>query len=222
MGGGKMAIKYGTGSTRIKNSDVIAIYTNNMTDISSGDVDDGFEYYSTNTQGGCGNPNGDAGVLIVLNNIPSWNRITCQFEFNGTASCWTFFGGGTSANSAQDEQYTFGSSGPNAPTEMQIGQPYNVASRGNVWPYNESLGDRIFWTVNSFDDSPNFIRKASACDNDNTNMLHGAFNDSGYKSFWTTRRRNENGNNAGIFFGRSCSSVGSYIRIKNIFVWYQG
>ena len=217
-----MAVKYGTGSTRIKSSDVLAYYTNNMTNIASGDVDGGYEFYSTNTQGGCGNPNGDAGCLIILKDDISWNRITCEFQFNGTASCWTFFGGGTSPNSAQDQQYTFGSSGPSAPIEMQIGQPYNVASRGNIWPYNESLGDKIFWTVNSFDDSPNFIRKASACDNNNTNMFHGAFNDGGTKSFWTTRRRNLNGNNAGIFFGRSCSSVNSFIRIKNIFVWYQG
>lgn len=217
-----MAIKYGIGSTRIKNGNVLAYYTNNMTNISAGDVNDGFQFYSTNTQGGCGNPNGDAGVLIVLKDDISWNRVTCQFEFDGTASCWSFLGGGTSSNSAQNENYNFGRSGPNVPPEMASGSAYNVNTPGNIFPYNESLGDRIFWTTNSFDDSSNFIRKASACDNNNTNMFHGAFNDSGYKSFWTTRRRNLNGNNAGIFFGRSCSSVGSYIRIKNIFVWYQG
>lgn len=217
-----MAIKYGTGSTRIKASDVLAYYTNNMTNIASGDVDGGYEFYSTNTQGGCGNPNGDAGCLIVLKDDISWNRITCEFEFNGNASCWTFLGGGNATNSTQDQNSGYGRSGPNVPSEMSSSSSYNSSSPGNIWPYNESLGDKYFRDVNSFSSNSNFQRKAHACDNNNTNMFHGAFNDGGEKSFWTTRRRNLNGNNAGIFFGRSCSTVGSFIRIKNIFVWYQG
>ena len=217
-----MGFKHGKGSTQIKTSDVLAYYTNNMTNISVNDVGGGFEFYGTNTQGGCGNPNGDAGLLIVLKDDISWNRITCQFEFNGTASCWTFLGGGSGTNSTQDQNSGYGRSGPNVPGEMSGSHPYNSSSPGNIYPYNESLGDTIFNDVNAFSNSVNHIRKAHACDNDPTNMLHGAFNDAGYKSFWTTRRRNENGNNAGIFFGRSCSSVGSYYIVKNIFVWYEG
>lgn len=209
-----MAIKYGIGSTRIRSSDVLGYWTNNMTNISSGDVGGGYEFYGTNTQGGCGNPNGDSGFLILLKNNISWNRITCQFEFNGTASCWTFQGGGTGGGNPGGY---FGLEGSNDPVEM------NNNPGANLLPYNQSLGDRIFNTVNSFDDSPNFVRKWHACDNDNTNFFHGAFNDSGTKSFWATARRNPAiTSEAGIWFGRSCSSVGSFVRVKNIFVWYQG
>jgi len=217
-----MSIKYGKGSTRIKQSDVLATYTNNMTNITQGDVAGGYEFYGTNTQGGCGNPNGDAGILIVLKNDIAWNRISCQFEFNGNASCWTFLGGGNGTNSPQDQNSGYGRSGPNVPSQMSGSHPYNSSSPGNIWPYNESLGDRYFFEDNTFSSNSNYIRKAHACDNEPTNMLHGRYNDSGYKTFWTTRRRNENGNNAGIFFGRSCSSTGSYYIVKNIYVWYEG
>lgn len=217
-----MSLKHGKGSTHIRSSDVLAYYTNNMTNISAGDVAGGYEFYCTNTQGGCGNPNGDAGCLIVLKNDIAWNKVSVQFEFNGNASCWTFLGGGSGTNSSQSENSGYGRGGPNVPTEMSGSNPYNSSSPGNIWPYNESLGDKIFYDDNAFSNSSNHIRKAHACDNEPTNMFHGAFNDSGYKTFWTTRRRNENGNNGGIWFGRSCSSVGSFVRIKNIFVWYEG
>lgn len=217
-----MAVSYGRGSTRITSSDVLAYYTNNMNNITSGDVEGGYEWYGTNTSGGCGSAQGDAGVLIVLKNNISWNRITCQFEFNGNSSCWTFLGGGELTNSTLTGG-VFGRDGPNAPSEMQGSFSYNTGGPGNILPYNESFGDRIFQSVNSFGNSINFVRKASACDNDNTNFFHGAFNNSDTKSFWTTRRRNLNySDNAGIWFGKSCSSVGSFVRIKNIFVWYEG
>ena len=218
-----MAIKYGKGATRIRNSDVLATYSNNMTNITSGDVNGSFEWYGTNVYGGCGNANGDAGVLIVLKNDISWNRITCQFEFDGTASCWTFLGGGADTNSPQNEAGGgYGRSGPNVPSQMSSSNNYNIDGPGNIYQYNENSGDRIFNDVNAFSDSANFIRQAHACDNDSTNMFHGAFNDAGYKSFWTTRRRVENGYPGGVWHGRSCASTGRYIRIKNIFVWYEG
>jgi hypothetical protein len=219
---GVVAIKYGKGSTRITQSDVLASYTNNMTNLVEGDVAGGYQISCTNTQGGCGNPNGDAGLLIVLKDDISWNRISCQFEFNKTASCWTFLGGGNATNSAQDQNSGYGRSGPNVPGAMSGSHPYNSSSPGNIWPYNESLGDKYFFEENTFSSNSNYIIKAHACDNEPTNMLHGAYNDAGYKTFWTTRRRNENGNNAGIFFGRSCSSTGALFLVKNIYVWYEG
>lgn len=224
LGGGKMGLSYGTGSTLVKAQHVHAYYTNNMTNISAGDLNGtgGYEFYSTNTQGGCGNPNGDAGVLIVLKDDIAWNRVSCEMEFDGTASCWSFLGGGTGTNTAQDQDYNFGFSGPNAPSEMTRSSPYYGNQPGNILPYNESLGDKYFWDVNSFNSNSNFIRKASACDNEPTNMFHGAYTTTrGNKSLWTKRRRDENGDLGGIFFGRSCSSTGSYIRIKNIFIWYE-
>lgn len=218
-----MSVKYGRGATRIRNSDVLATYSNNMTNITSGDVNGYFEWYGTNVYGGCGNANGDAGVLIVIKNDISWNRVTCQFEFDGNASCWTFLGGGSSTNSPQNTPGGgYGRSGPNVPGAMTSSSIYNIDGPGNIYQYNENSGDRIFYDVNAFSDSANFIRKAHACDNDNTNMFHGGYNDAGYKSFWTTRRRVENGNPGGVWHGRSCASTGKYIRIKNIFVWYEG
>ena len=223
-GGGKMGLSYGTGSTLVKAQHVQAYYTNNMTNISAGDINGtgGYEFYSTNTQGGCGNPNGDAGVLIVLKDDIAWNRISCEMEFNGTASCWTFLGGGNDTNSAQDQNSGYGRSGPNVPGAMSGSHPYNSSSPGNIWPYNENLGDKYFWDVNSFSSNSNFQRQAHACDNNSDNMFHTSYTTTrGTKSFWTRRRRNENGNQAGIWFGRSCSSTGSYIIIKNIFIWYE-
>lgn len=218
-----MGLSYGTGSTLVKAEHVHAVYANNMTNISAGDINGtgGYQWYGTNTQGGCGSPNGDAGVLIVIKDNISWNRISCQMEFNGSASCWSFLGGGTGTNTDQNQNYNFGYSGPSRPAEMAAGSSYFVNFPGNIYPYNESLGDKYFWDVNSFSSNSNFIRKASACDNDPTNMFHGAFTTANEKSLWTKRRRQENGNLGGVFFGRSCSSVGSYIRIKNIYIWYE-
>jgi len=105
---------------------------------------------------------------------------------------------------------------------MTRNSPYYIDQPGNILPYNENLGDKYFWDVNTFSSNSNFIRKASACDNEPTNMFHGGFHTtSGAKSFWTKRRRHENGNLAGVFFGRSCATIGKYSKITNIRVWYE-
>lgn len=191
-----MAVHYNQKATLVTNSMVDAVITTGMTNTTNGDVNGSYAYQGTINLGGCGNPN--SAVFIRLKDTIPWTKITCFFEMNGTASCWTFMGG---SGFAEVSPETAG-----------------LVPGGNIEQFNSSLGDRIFRDNGTFVSNPAYAVKWSACDNAADNFFR--FND--YKSFWTTGRRTNVSNGlAGIFHSRSCNTraTGTYIRISNIFIF---
>jgi len=202
-----MAIGYGAGRGYIvKASDVNAVYTNNMTIVTSEDVLGQYVFEGTHNTGGCGGP--DSGVFIQLKDNIAWSKITVKFTLVGTASCWTFMGGGNSNDGTPGGFYGVAGS---PPAEM------SSFPGGNIEPYNESLGDRIFWDVNAFTNTAaTMARKMNACDNDANNF----FRYGGTKEFWATYRRKSATNGlAGVWAGRSCNTTGVNTKIENIIIW---
>lgn len=164
--------------------DVETVVYNNMQSITEGEYyrDGGYYWQGYNIYGGCGNANGDAGVIVVLKDNMQYNRVMAFFEMTGTAACWSFMGnsGGTG----------FGNSGPNVPPE------YGTTYRGgNMKRYFNSVNNdpqgRFYWQTNAFDSNTNFTYKWSACDNNNQNFFHGSWatGGGGYKSLWTWAER---------------------------------
>jgi len=202
-----MAIGYGAGRGYIvKASDVNAVYTNNMTIVTSGDVLDQYVFEGTHNTGGCGGP--DSGVFIQLKDNIAWSKITVKFTLDGTASCWTFMGGGNSNDGSSGGFYGVAGSPP---------ATMSAYPGGNIEFYNESLGDRIFWDVNAFTNTASTMtRKMNACDNSADNF----FRYGGTKQFWATYRRKDVSNGlAGVWAGRSCNTTGVNTKIENIIIW---
>ena len=79
---------------------------------------------------------------------------------------------------------------------------------GNMLSYDESLGDRIFESLNSWE-LPEFQShdRTYACDNDANNFMR--YNTSGPRSFCMKRRRNIGAGLVTISHGRACVSVGT-------------
>ena len=203
-----MAIGYGAGRGYIvKASDVNAVYTNNMTIITNANGTDGnYVFEGTHNTFGCGGP--DSGVFIQLKDNIAWSKITVKFTLNGTASCWTFMGGGNGNDGSSGGWY--GVSG--TPPATMSSYP-----GGNIEFYNENLGDRIFWDVNAFTNTASTMtRKMNACDNSADNF----FRYGGTKQFWVTCRRRDVSNGlAGVWAGRSCNVTNVNTKIENIIIW---
>jgi len=189
-----MAVHYNQKATLVTNSMVDAVITTGMTTTINGNVDGSYVYQGTINLGGCGGNN--SAVFVRLKDTIPWTKITCFFEMNGTAACWSFMGG----------------SGFTEVSPATTG----LVGGGNIEQYNASLGDRIFRDNGTFISNPAYVAQWSACDNNADNFFR--FND--YKSFWTTGRRKDPSNGlAGIFHSRSCNGTGSYIKISNIFIF---
>lgn len=93
----------------------------------------------------------------------------------------------------------------------------SYSDSGNLYAYDESAGDRIFESVNSWE-LPQFQshNRTVACDNDENNFMR--YNTSGPRVFAMKRRRNVNGSLASISFGRACNNYGTTI-VRNIRIW---
>jgi hypothetical protein len=93
----------------------------------------------------------------------------------------------------------------------------NYSESGNLYSYDESAGDRIFESINSWE-LPQFQshNRTVACDNDDNNFMR--YNTSGPRVFAMKRRRNKNGSLAFISHGRACNNYGTTL-IKNIRIW---
>ena len=190
-----MGVHYNQKATLVTNSMIDAVITTGMTTTVNGDVNGSYVYQGTLDLGGCGNPN--SAVFVRLKDTIPWTKITCFFEMNGTASCWTFMGG-------------------NSGTGEVVPSTTGLIPGGNIEGFNLSLGDRIFRDNGTFISNPSYAVKLSACDNNADNFFR--FND--YKSFWvTTRRKNISNGLAGVFHSRSCNQTGKYIKISNIFIF---
>jgi hypothetical protein len=93
----------------------------------------------------------------------------------------------------------------------------SYSSDGNLYGYDESAGDRIFESVNSWElEQFQSHNRTVACDNDANNFMR--YNENGPRVFSMKRRRNVNGNLAKISFGRACNCNGTTI-VKNIRIW---
>ena len=189
-----MAFHYGNKSTLVTSDMVDDVITTGMTTTVDENVNGSYVYQGTVDLAGCGNPN--SAVFVRLKDDIPWTKITCFFEMNGTASCWSFMG----------------SSGylPVVPATT------GLTPGGNIETFNQSLGDRIFNDNGTFVSNPAYAVKWSACDNNSDNF----FRYGTYKSFWTTGRRKSVSNGlAGVFHARSCNSTGAYIKISKIFIF---
>lgn len=206
-----MAVFYNQKATLVTSDMVDLVVTTGMTTIIDGDVSGSYQYKGIFDLFGCGNPN-SAVFIRLKDNIP-WKKMTCFFEFNGTAACWAFNGGGNSTTNPD----------PEANYVEVTPETTDLVPGGNLEQYDENLGDRIFRQINAFSSNTNFVRKGSACDNNPSNFFHPAFTTGGassIKSFWMTCRRKDKSNGlSGPFHCRSCNSTGSYIIIKNIFIF---
>jgi hypothetical protein len=93
----------------------------------------------------------------------------------------------------------------------------SYSNDGNLYAYDESAGDRIFESINSWElEQFQSHNRTVACDNDANNFMR--YNTSGPRVFAMKRRRNVNGSRAAISFGRACNSFG-YTLVKNIRIW---
>jgi hypothetical protein len=188
-----MSTVYGINSLKVSASMIDSVTTTGGTIIEQTDnPNTGYQITFRHDLAGCGNPN--SGILILLKDIIPWTRISFEWLGNGTASCWSFM----------DSSSNHGTS--------------TGTATGNLLGYSESLGDvitkpNLTWEVPAYQSHP----RTTACNNDNNNFFR--FNESLYKSFRMTRRRNINGSLAGIHHGRSCNSTGAFTIIRNIRIW---
>lgn len=93
-------------------------------------------------------------------------------------------------------------------------RPPTIPIFGNMMQF-DATQDKVFNCVNSFE-NPAYTLRMSACDNDATNFMR--FNS--FRSFYSTRRRNLNGQLAGPQHGRSCNTTGAgaTTTIRNIYI----
>lgn len=190
-----MAVHYNQKATLVTNSMVDGVITTGMTNTTNGDVNGSYVYQGTINLSGCGG--NDSAVFVRLKDTISWSKITCFFEMNGIAACWSFMGGSGSFYGV-------------------VPATTGLVPGGNIEQFNSSLGDRIFRDNGTFISNPSYTVQWSACDNEATNFFR--YND--YKSFWATgRRKNISNGLAGIFHSRSCNTTGTYIKISNIFIF---
>jgi hypothetical protein len=93
----------------------------------------------------------------------------------------------------------------------------SYSGSGNLFGYDESAGDRIFESINSWELAQfQSHNRTVACDNDSNNFMR--YNENGPRVFAMKRRRNVNGSLAAISFGRACNCSG-YTIVKNIRIW---
>ena len=132
-----------------------------------------------------------SGIYIELSDVIPWTNITYEVILTGGSSCWSF---------------NYNAYAPGA-------------AAGNMLAYDESAGDRISRSLNSWEVSAfQSHDRTSACDNNSNNFYHGSFNLNNPKTFFIQRRRNVNGSKAGPQMGRACTSSGTTI-IRNIRIW---
>ena len=185
-----MSIFYGRTAERVTSSQINAVTLVGATIISQGDVEGGYEI---RVQHNTGNACDSTGVFVQIRDFISWTGISAEFQTTGSAACWTY---------------------------MQPGGYGSAGGDGNIYSYDEALGDRCVKTYLAQDDAQ-FVThaKASACDNDANNFMR--YNTTTFRNCTFIRRRIVNGSLGGVHHGRACSEIGAnaITVIKNIYVW---
>lgn len=88
-----MSVKYGTNSRKIKNSDIDSVTYTNLTILETGEYADGGYYIKAQPDSfGCGGP--ESKISITLKDNSPWTKVSYQFYYKGSASCWSFNQGG--------------------------------------------------------------------------------------------------------------------------------
>ena len=91
---------------------------------------------------------------------------------------------------------------------------YSPSSGMLTW--NSGAGDQLYDSVNAFENAQ-FQKKSNACDNDNTNFMHGSFAVASTRSFYMLSRRNGT-SSAGPTHGRACNYLGKTI-VSEIYIF---
>jgi hypothetical protein len=191
-----MATHYNQRAYKVTAADINSVVLYNVTMTRNIDVNGQFLFEGFHTTGGCGVAQ-QSGVLILLKDTINWTKICFKWEGTGISSCWSFMDtGGTNYGSETG------------------------TATGNLLTYSEGSGDRLHdnfltWDVPAYQSHPRTI----GCNNDANNFFR--FNETSFKRFRMTRRRNVGTGFAGIHHGRSCNTTGStaITRISEIFVW---
>ena len=184
----------GPNSTLVTSDLVNSVTTTGGTIMSQGNTGPkgGYTITFRHDLGGCGSA--DSGILILLKDNFSWNRMSFDWEGNGTAACWSFM-----------HTSGFGSA--------------TGTVNGNMSPLDSICVDAILnpvltWEVPAYQSH----NRVYACDNNADNFFR--FNSSDYKKFRMLRTRiADTSSLAGIHHGRSCNSTGAFTIIKNIHIW---
>lgn len=185
-----MSIFYGRKAERVQMAHITSVVLVGATIIQQSDVDGGYEIKVQHTTG---NACDSTGVFVQISDFIPWKGISVEFHTTGSAACWTY---------------------------MQPGGYGSSGGDGNIYSYDESLGDRCVKTYLAQDDAQfSSHAKASACDNDANNFMR--YNTTTFRRCTFVLRRNVNGSLGGVHHGRACSEVGSnaITIIKNIYVW---
>jgi hypothetical protein len=185
-----MSVIYGTYPLIITPSYVNAVYLVGASILSQGEDAGG---YTITVQHSTGSGCESTGIFVQLKDTIPWTKISAEFWTTGSASCWTY---------------------------MQPAGYGSTNGDGNIYAYDESLGDRCIKTYLAQEDSAfSSHAKASACDNDANNFMR--YNTTTYRKCTFVRRRNVNGSLGGVHHGRACNEVGgnAITIIKNIRVW---
>lgn len=185
-----MSVVYGRRAERVQIANVNSVILVGATILEQSNVNGGYEI---KFQHNTGNACDSSGVFVQLLDFIPWKGISVEFQTTGSAACWTF---------------------------MQPGGYGSSGGDGNIYTYDESLGDQCVKTFLAQEDAQfSSHAKANACDNDANNFMR--YNTSTFRKCTFIRRRNVNGSLGGIHHGRACSEIGSnaITIMKNIYVW---
>ncbi len=83
-----MAVHYNQKATLVTNSMIDSVTTAGITTIVNGDFNGAYQFKGTINLSGCGSP--DSSVSIRIKDTIPWTKMTCYFEMDGVASCWSF------------------------------------------------------------------------------------------------------------------------------------
>tara|TARA_R110000737_G_C14332123_1_gene441706 strand:+ start:31 stop:600 length:570 start_codon:yes stop_codon:yes gene_type:complete len=189
-----MGIFRGPKATLVTSDLVNSVATTGGTIMSQGNTgpNGGYTITFKHDLGGCGSA--DSGILILLKDDFSWNRMAFDWEGNGTAACWSFM-----------HTSGFGASTGTVNGNMSPLDSINV---------DAIINPELTWEVSAYQSH----NRVYACDNNANNFFR--FNSSSYKKFRMLRTRIADTTNlAGIHHGRSCNSTGAFTVIKNIRIW---
>jgi hypothetical protein len=190
-----MSSKRGPKSTKVDASMISSVTVHNTQQTFSGDVDGQYVFEGYKTVVGCDS----SAVYIELKDTINWNRISCRFIINGYASCWSF-------------NHSSGW-GPGPFT----GNLHGYDSNQNDF-FSESRSTNS-WGHTQFQSHS----RVHACDNSSNNFYHSGFHLGDPKIFIMKRRRDENGQLAGIYHSTACqgSGTGHNVKITDINIWYE-
>ena len=194
-----MTVLYGTKSKLLTAQDITVYKSSGLVTTYDSDNNGSYKYSGYFTRWGCGTP--QDGIYLKFNNTTigtDWTKVTYKMYLTGSASCWNFNMGTSYALSYESI--------------------YSMPNNGGMLDFNSSI-DKITYSKNCFE-LPQYGVKMNACDNDSTNMFHGAYITGSYREFIVTRRKGS-GSDFGIHHERSCNSTGtdSVVTITDIMVF---